>query len=402
MKKLIGKTAILLSLTLSISCLYGCGSESAEPEVAETEVTETVDEDDPNDGLGDLIEEDDPDKEPVMNEMALKGPSYTGLTNIYLVNNEDGTYMYEDMTEDGLTVISNMSFAETVGDGQKPEDYVTDFIDILEDGEATVTEVKADETLSAALTYPTYRVYWETGSNEDSRQSVGVIVLTDFFVYYYSYGCPLDFYEENADFYESELDSLELIDLSTFAELSDEAGDEYEDIYFNKIEELEGEGLIDQYTIAYIDEDDVPELIASDSTGSFDHENAYIFTVSNNEAVLLASVIAGVDGGNLDYAEGKNLIHVSGAAAGMRDTFSEIKDGKLDEVFSAEATSMDEDAKYSVNGKDVDEEEYYKHINDFIEPYGPMTRVAYDGLYEVSYKYENGYGSFEQGASQPY
>ncbi len=175
-------------------------------------------------------------------------------------------------------------------------------------------------------------------------------------------------------------------------------------VYLDKINELKSEGLADQFTLAYINDDgsDTPELIASDSTGSFEHENAFIFTVANGEVVEVASVIAGVDGANLDYAIGANLIHISGAAAGMRDVFSRIENGKLEEVFTAEASSMDEDAKYTINGSNVKEEEYYEQINAFVEPYNPLVRIAYDGLYEVEYTYKDGYGGFEQGSSEKY
>lgn len=186
-------------------------------------------------------------------------------------------------------------------------------------------------------------------------------------------------------------------DASTSEEESDEYG-----AYLDKVNELKADGLADQFTLVNIDEDDIPELVASDSNGSFDHENAFIFTIHNDEVVQLAAVIAGVDGGNLDYAEGKNLIHVSGAAGGMREVFSKITDGKLEEVFTAEATWMDENAEYSVNGSSVKEDEYYKQINEFLGSYNPMTRIAYDGLYEVTYKYDNGYGGFEQGSAEKY
>ncbi len=175
-------------------------------------------------------------------------------------------------------------------------------------------------------------------------------------------------------------------------------------VYADKINELKSEGLADQFTLAYINDDgsDTPELIASDSKGSFDHENAFIFTYYNGEVVEVASVIAGVDGANLDYAIGANLIHMSGAAAGMRDVFSRIENGKLEEVFVAEASSMDEDARYSINGSEVKQEEYYEQINRFMEPYNPLVRIAYDGLYEVNYTCNDGYGGFEQGSSEAY
>ena len=186
------------------------------------------------------------------------------------------------------------------------------------------------------------------------------------------------------------------------ADAGEESGG-YE-VYLDKINELKSAGLADQFELAFIndDGDDIPELIASDSSGSFDHENAFIFTVNNGEVVEVASVIAGVDGANLDYAIGANVVHISGAAAGMRDVFSRIENGKLEELFAAEATSMDEDAKYSINGSSVKENEYYEQIKAFMEPYNPLVRIAYDGLYEVEYKYENGYGGFEQGISESY
>lgn len=181
-----------------------------------------------------------------------------------------------------------------------------------------------------------------------------------------------------------------------------ENGNEYGALYFDKIDELTSEGLADQFALADIDSDGIPELIASDSEGSYDHENAFIFTIADAEVTELASVISGVDGGNLDYAEGANLIHVSGSAAGMRDQFFEIKEGKLEEVFAAEASSMDDDAQYSVNGETVKEDEYYGQINGFLETCNPMIRIAYDGLYEINYKFEDGYGYFDQGSADKY
>lgn len=403
MIKKIKTTAMVLCFALAFSGVCGCGQEAAQ-------VNETVDMDDPNEGLGDLIEdEEQPEEEPAVNVLALKGGSYTGLTNLTNQNNEDGTYLYEDMTEDGITVITNTSYPNSQRDGQAPDAYAQNFVCAIVDNDANVTDVKEDATLSSSLSYPAYRVYWESGSNEDSRQDVGVVVLTDSFTYYYGFGCPVDYYEENADFYESELDSVELIDLSELAAGEADEGaaegsadEEGYTPYLDQIDELMSEGLANQFALAFIDDDDIPELIASDSEGSYVHENAFIFTINNDEVVLLASVIAGVDGGSLDYAEGSNLIHVSGAAAGMREVFSEIKDGKLEEVFKAEVAYNGDDAEYSVNGSKVDEAAYYEQINSFVEPYNPLTNIAYDGLYETTYKLEDGFGYFEQGKAEKY
>lgn len=408
MKRNIKTTAVILCCALAFSTLYGCGKD-AEPVSSEPAVEET------DEGKGDLIEDDEVDEtneEPVINYLALKGPSYTGLTNLTKENNEDGSYYYKDMTEDALTVITNMSSRNSQRDGQDPDAYAENFVCAVVDDtdSAKIISSKNDETVSGSTTYPSYRVYWESGSNEDTRQNAGVVVLTDNFTYYYGYGCPIDFYEDNVEFYESELDNVKLIDLADLDATSESASDAsgkssggYE-VYLDKIDELKSEGLADQFTLAFINDDgrDTPELIASDSTGSFDHENAFIFTFEDGEVVEVASVISGVDGANLDYAIGANLIHISGAAAGMRDAFYRIEKGKLEEVFVAEASSMDEDAKYSINGESAKKDDYYKQINDFMEPYNPLVRIAYDGLYDVTYTYSDGYGGFEQGSSESY
>ncbi|MCR5302346.1 MAG: hypothetical protein K6E49_07875 [Lachnospiraceae bacterium] len=412
MKRNIKTVALVLSCALAFSGMYGCGS-APESEPVDTQAAA----EDQEDGKGDLITDEDQsadsDTETVVNELALRGPSYTGLSELYSLNNEDGTYIYQDMTEDTLTVITNMCSRDSRRDGQDPDAYAENYVCAVVDDTASarIISSKEDEAVSASTKYPSYRVYWESGANEDTKQNVGVVVLADNFTFYYGYGCPIDYYEENADFYESELGSVELIDLANLgskdsADAGESSGEDAGgyDVYLDKINELKSEGLADQFTLAYINDDDssIPELIASDSKGSFDHENAFIFTVSNGEVVEVASVIAGVDGANLDYAIGANIIHISGAAAGMRDVFSRIENGKLKEVFVAEASSMDEDAKFSINGNSVKESEYYEQINAFMEPYNPLLRIAYDGLYEVEYKYEDGYGGFEQGASERY
>ena len=413
-KKKISKAAFVLSIAAAFSILCGCGKE-AENVTAEQPVAETAE------NAGSAMTEETPssapEEEKVTNELFLKGPSYTGLSPIDNINNEDGSYKYRDMTEDGITVITNMCSRNSQSDGQDPAAYAENFVCALVDdtGSAKIINSRDDMTLSEKLTYPSYRVYWEAGSNEDSRQNAGVVVLTDNFTFYYGYGCPKDSYEENSDFYESELDCIEWMDAGVSAESGTAAAETGENAgaeegdggygpYLDKMNELKSEGLADQFTLAYINDDgsDIPELIASDSRGSFDHENAFIFTVNEGQVVEVAGVIAGVDGASLDYAIGANLIHISGAAAGMRDVFSRIENGKLEQVFAAEASDLDGDAKYTINGSSVKEEEYYKQLNEFMEPYNPLVRIAPDGLYEVNYTLNDGYGAFEQGNPEKY
>ncbi|MBQ7583157.1 MAG: hypothetical protein IJT24_00980 [Lachnospiraceae bacterium] len=146
------------------------------------------------------------------NTLAVKGPTFTGMTNIVKENNDDGTYHYEDMTEDGITTIINLCTMNYQDDGQDPDAYAELYCCSQVDNDAKITASWNDGELSAALTYPAYRVTWESGSNEDTTYSTGVVIMTDWFTYFYGYKCPIDYYEENESFYEEGFNSLELID----------------------------------------------------------------------------------------------------------------------------------------------------------------------------------------------
>ncbi len=400
MKKKILKTAMLTGLLLSLTGVWGCGK------------TADVDPDDPNEGLGDLITEEEQaaaEESSIKNTLVLRGPSYTGLTNLTNENHEDGTYFYQDMTEDALTVITNMSYPNSQRDGQAPDAYAENLICAQVDNDAKILETKQDDALTSAFTYPVYRVSWESGQNEDSRQALGVVVLTDLYTYYYGYSCPLDFYEENASFYEEELGTLSLAELGDTDSASTGTGEDYKALYLAAVEDLKSRGQADQFQLVNIDEDEIPELVASDSAGSFDHENTFLYTVSSGKAVLLTSMISGTDGASLSYSEGKNLVRVSGGLSGSSEVFSKISGGKLEEVFRAEMTDTmktddegEEIYQYTVNGSETEEASFYTEIAGFVKDYAPLTRADYDGLAAISYETGEGYGSFEKSDSRAY
>ncbi len=149
------------------------------------------------------------------NMLAVKAPMLTGLENVKNTNNEDGTYYYEDMAEDAVTFIVNMcapsSFSE---DDASQTDYATRFMEQEVKPACKVTKAEMDEALSAKTTYSVCRLHWEWGENEDTTWGDGVVIMTDNFTYYYGYQCPADYYEENEEFFKSQLDETELIDLS--------------------------------------------------------------------------------------------------------------------------------------------------------------------------------------------
>jgi len=419
--------ALLLCIALIVSAVSGCSKPSG-----------AADPGDPNEGRGDLITdepgpaeaaekekpeaqpEEQPEEEPeatgekgAENTLAIKGAAYTGLSNLRNDNNEDGTYFYEDMTEDSVTVITNMCAPASIGADQDPAAYAESFVSAEVDSDALVTGTKEDTKLSPAFTYPVYRVSWTSGSNEDTKQAEGVVVLTDSFTYYYGFRCPIDEYDSNASFYDGELDSLELLDLGEAAsDTVSDAGDEdgaYKALYLDKVKELSSEGLADSFALYHINDDNIPELIAADSNGSFDRDNAFIFSVFDGKVVQLASGISGVDGTSISFSETKNLIREASGMAGAREIFSEIKDGALSEVFRAEMiNTLQRDADdneiftYSVNGKETDEAAYYKELAGFVADYDPMMRIDFDGLKMITYKSGDGSGYFEETETEAY
>ena len=160
----------------------------------------------------------------------------------------------------------------------------------------------------------------------------------------------------------------------------------YITVYRELVKEMSDSGTADQFILAKINDDDVWELLASNSEGPFDQENTFIYTVYNDKPVLLASVIAGVDGASLSYSE-KNLIRQTGSMAGMADVYSSIEDGALKEEFRAEMAntnetdaSGDEVFRYTVNGKEVDQKEYEKQLADFNAKYAPFVVIDAEGL----------------------
>lgn len=225
MKKIL--MAILIA-ALAGTMLCACGASSGNEEEGlgdvitdeEQYAEEDTEDADVSEGEGDYEAEgeyteddyEDYGDEDVMGGLALVGPEYTNMTNIREDNYDDGTYYYEDMTEDAITVITNMCYPNSQRDGQAMDAYAENIVCAQVDNDAVITETVEDSELAAKLSYPVYKISYESGSNEDTRQAVGVVVLTDFYTFYYGYSCPIDYFEENADFYEGELKDVELME----------------------------------------------------------------------------------------------------------------------------------------------------------------------------------------------
>ena len=167
-------------------------------------------------------------------------------------------------------------------------------------------------------------------------------------------------------------------------------------LYLKQIDELFASGKADQFALIDVDGDDVPELCASNSEGPCE-ESVFLYTYYDNDVLLLESGIAGFDGYNIWFSEGKNLIRTGSSMGGYNtDEYKSIEDGKLKEVFTAQEIGIDDEESYSINGKEMSEKEYNTALWTFISEYDPFMEIGYDSLNRITYKYEDDTVSFER------
>ena len=164
----------------------------------------------------------------------------------------------------------------------------------------------------------------------------------------------------------------------------------YPDLYSDLVYELWEDETADQFALADIDGDGIYELLACDSEGNFNQENTFIYAFYDDDIILLASVISGVDGASLSYSE-NNLIHMTGSMTGMSDVYYGIYDGELIEEFRADVEyTYDDDGEevpvYSINDAEVTEKEYITMLDEYNTENAPFVYIDYDGLNVMDYE----------------
>lgn len=403
---MIRKSILAMIMVLSMAAgLIGCGSEADTDSVPAPSGEQASENPEALEEAGQDSEEvSDANEEHHNNELVIVGRSYTGLTNIKNENNDDGTYFYEDLTSDGITVITNMSYPNSQRDGQDPGAYVMNIICAQIDGDAKVDDPVSNDALSEKFTYPVYTATWESGSNEDSKKAIGVVVLTDLYTYYYGFECPLDYYEDNEEFYKEELADLSLSSIGDAGEVS--TGAEYVGCYLDIATELAGAGTADSFALIDVDADGVPELAAVDSKGEQREEgNAFLFTSGNKEAVKLLSVNAGYDGAHIYISAGKNTILETGGMMGTEFyTLYDIADGKPEKTNELKAICDPETDEYTYYEGEtgITEKQYADEFAKLIGEFDPFTGIDTDGLNEVNISFKDGFVDYETVSTQKY
>lgn len=173
----------------------------------------------------------------------------------------------------------------------------------------------------------------------------------------------------------------------------------YADIYKTQIEELSSQGQADLFALVNVDDDEIPELAAISSEGSWDKDQVFLYTTDGKEAVLLASDIGpGMEGHFIGFFEKENVFVKSGAPTGEAFEFYKIDNFKPVKIMAASRVQMtDEDGNETdscmVDEKEVAPDEYIAALKEII-PSARMTQLADEGSAEmISYdvSFDDGY-----------
>ena len=147
----------------------------------------------------------------------------TGMEMIDDTFNDDGSYRYEHITDDGMLCICEAGKLWNAGDASSPEEAAKEIASwILLSGEkyADVT-VENNEEFGANVTYPVYIVSFTTGSNEDTWSWKAFTVATDTCGLVYAIGGPADFDEDMLALSDKYFPKLRVIDKDEGLETND-------------------------------------------------------------------------------------------------------------------------------------------------------------------------------------
>lgn len=160
------------------------------------------------DGRGDVISQGDI---PVLMDGALP---FTNMQNLLSENHEDGTYHYEDITEDGQLLVVNVAEQSCfVPDVQELDDYLTACALSLSDADIyELLSAEENEEYSKNVSYPVYIVTYTAGENEYTRKWSVFVMDTDICTYLYGFCASPDVVADMDETYQNIFSKLYLSD----------------------------------------------------------------------------------------------------------------------------------------------------------------------------------------------
>ena len=148
---------------------------------------------------------------PVLMDGALP---FTNMQNLLSENHEDGTYHYEDITEDGQLLVVNVAEQSCfVPDVQELDDYLTACALSLSDADTyELLSAEENEEYSKNVSYPVYIVTYTAGENEDTRKWSVFVMDTDICTYLYGFCASPDVMADMDETYQNIFSQLYLSD----------------------------------------------------------------------------------------------------------------------------------------------------------------------------------------------
>ena len=137
-------------------------------------------------------------------------PGFTGLTPADANNDFHGGYYYEDLLDGSLAIIVTAAVAnDFMSAGEETmEEYIARWAEVICGWEIRDLAVQDGGTMGS---YPTSRVTWMTGGNEDTRHWDALMVFTDLYTYFYGFNMSADYAGELDDLREDVFSQLELV-----------------------------------------------------------------------------------------------------------------------------------------------------------------------------------------------
>lgn len=173
MRLLKKKFALLLAVVLCLG-LTACGGSNEE-------VVDPVPEDGSGNGVWVLTAGELP---------------FANVQSLQAETNEDGTYYYEDMAEDGLIKVVNTVQPRDFS-AEDTEAYLLDCALALGEADAdSLVSFEANEAYTQQMTFPVYVATYTTGSNEDTREWTVFAMDTDLYTYLYGISVTIDAADE--------------------------------------------------------------------------------------------------------------------------------------------------------------------------------------------------------------
>ncbi|MBQ9395264.1 MAG: hypothetical protein IJU23_07070 [Proteobacteria bacterium] len=131
-----------------------------------------------------------------------------GIKTVRVAGTEEGTYIIEELYD--RTIAFSSERRKSMGNVE--EEYLHNLTRKI-DTSAHDIEVSKDDKMSAQMTYPSWKITYESGFNEDTRKCIDYYVQTEEFDYRFHTSIDSDEFDSQSHHLEAWFDNLELREL---------------------------------------------------------------------------------------------------------------------------------------------------------------------------------------------